>query len=197
MKSRRALFLDRDGVICRMVKYHYGWDAAQKPEDVRLVKGISSLIRSASEKGLLIVEVSNQPGVAKGKMNQTTSDSIERRVHNLLLEQGAPIEHVYICPHHPKAVISELSVECNCRKPKPGLLIRAAEELRIDLTKSIFLGDKASDALAGSAVGSQTIIYLHEEDEVEKVDEAEKADADFKSKEIGEIRDAIREWLTR
>src|SRR3989344_851619 len=168
---RRALFIDRDGVICRMVKYEYGWDSPQTPGDVRLVEGITGIINWANHNNILVVEISNQPSVARGKMSQKISDAIEKSVDQLLRGQGAKIDYVYVCPHHPKGVVAELTGECDCRKPKPGLLIRAARELGIDLGDSFFLGDKAGDVEAGEAAGCKTILYLHGDDLPEKGEE--------------------------
>ena len=185
---QKALFLDRDGVINRMVKYNYGWDSPQNPQDVALVNDIEKVISWANKKGIAVIEVSNQPGVAKGKMDQKTSDAIEKRVHRLLGDKGALIDKVYICPHHPEAVVPELKAVCDCRKPKPGLLIKAAKELKIDLGKSVFLGDKASDVQAGRGAGCKTIIFIHAEDAGDKVEEAKRAKADYR---LFEIRKAI------
>lgn len=185
-KKRPALFCDRDGVINRMVKYPDGWDSPQKPQDVRLVSGIEKVIMWANKNKILVVEVSNQPGVAKGKMDQKTSDAIEAKVHLLLGREGAVIDKTYICPHHPKAVVPGLKKLCDCRKPKPGLLLQAAHELGIDLAGSVILGDKASDVEAGRSVGCKTIIFIHNEDAQNKVAESKKAKADYKIAEVAE-----------
>jgi len=185
---QRALFLDRDGVINRMVLYEDGWDSPQNTQDVALVDDIEKVISWANKKGIGVIEVSNQPGVAKGKMDQKTADAIGKRVHRLLRDSGAFIDKVYICPHHPEAVVPELKAVCDCRKPKPGLLIKAAEELQIDLGKSVFLGDKASDVEAGRKAGCKTIIFIHAEDSDGKVEEAKKVKADYR---LFEIRKAI------
>src|SRR3989344_4084977 len=95
MGKERAFFIDRDGVICRMTEYEKGWDSPQRPEDIRLVEGIAELIRKVKEEGFVTVEISNQPGVAKGKMSQEMSDAIEARVHQLLDEQGVKIDYVF------------------------------------------------------------------------------------------------------
>lgn len=168
----KALFLDRDGVINHMVLYDHGWDSPQKPQDVTLVKGIEKIISWANKNKVPVVVVSNQPGVAKGKMTQEISDAIEARTYELLKERGAVINKAYICPHHPEAVVPELKMICDCRKPKPGLLIRAARELGIDLGKSVMLGDKASDVEAGKTAGCKTILYFHKEDTPGKVTQA-------------------------
>jgi len=185
---QRVLFLDRDGVINRMVKYNYGWDSPQNPQDVALVNDIEKVISWANKKGIAVIEVSNQPGVAKGKMDQKTSGAIEKRVHRLLGDRGAFIDKVYICPHHPQAVVPQFRIDCDCRKPKPGLLIKAAEELKIDLAKSVFLGDKASDAEAGRNAGCKTIIFIYAHDTADKLQEAKRAKADYR---LIQIKEAI------
>ena len=190
---KEALFLDRDGVVNRMVKYDYGWDSPQKLQDVRLVKDIEKIISWANQNKIPVIEVSNQPGVAKGKMDQKTSDAIEAKIHNLLKENGSIFNKTYICPHHPEAVISELRVICDCRKPKPGLLIKAAGELSIDLKKSLILGDKENDVLAGKSAGCKTIIFIHNEDEDDKVASAKKVRADYSISEMPEALPILTE----
>lgn len=178
--SKRALFLDRDGVICHMVKYPNGFDSPQKVEDVKLIEGIEDVIRLAKSKNWKAIGISNQPGVAKGKQTQHLAAAIEARVHNLLREANVGVDATYICQHHPRGVVDKLSIECDCRKPKPGLLLKAAQDFNIDLASSMFYGDKASDAQAGSAAGCKSMLLLHDEDMPEKVLEAQTAPADFK-----------------
>lgn len=191
----KALFLDRDGVINHMVHYKYGWDSPQKTADIKLVGGILEIIIWANRNKILVVEVSNQPGVAKGKMTQRTSDDIESMIHKLLKTRGANIDKIYICPHHPNAVISKYKKACDCRKPKPGLLLRASKELNINLSKSIFVGDKASDAIAGKAACVKTIIYFHKEDADEKIIEAKRIKAYFKAKKIEDVFRKIKSYF--
>lgn len=172
-----------------MVRYQTGWDSPQKPEDIKLVKGIIEVVKWANEKKIPVIEISNQPGAAKGKMTREQLDAIEARVHKLLREQGVKIDYKYICLHHPKGVVPKLTMDCECRKPKPGLLLQAAKELNIDLSRSVFLGDKASDVLAGKAAGCKTVIYLHDEDVPEKVEEARNAPADYK---VHSLKDVVK-----
>ena len=181
--KKKALFIDRDGVMIRMVKYDHGWDSAQRLEDVKLVEGVAEVIGWANKNGVLVVEISNQPGVAKGKMSQKMSSTIEDKTHKLLARRGVKIDKVYICPH--------LDGECECRKPKPGLLLQAAKEFSIDLEASVFLGDKKSDVDVGRLVGCKTIIYLHDEDIVEKVEEAKKAEVDYKTSSMEEVLEIL------
>lgn len=176
--TERALFIDRDGVICHMIKYAEYWDSPQRVEDVKIIEGIEGVIKTAKNKGLLVIEISNQPGVAKGKQTQELSDKIEAKVHELLGSQD--VDAIYICNHHPNGVVPELTIDCDCRKPKPGLLLMAAQQHNIDLTNSIFYGDKTSDVEAGLAAGCITIILLHNEDTKEKILTSQNTHADFK-----------------
>lgn len=186
MKS--ALFLDRDGVLNKMVHYATGWDSPQKPEDVRLVTGIEDVISWANARNIPVIEISNQPGVAKGKMTQKTADAIENRIHELLHEKNSKVDAVYICPHHPDAKIVSLRKNCECRKPKPGLLFKVSKDLNIYLSNTLFIGDKATDVEAGTAAGTKTILYMHSEDDTEKLQALKSCEPSYK---IESINDAI------
>lgn len=190
-KLNAALLLDRDGVINRMVKYPDGWDSPQKPQDVKLVGGIEKVILWANKRKIPVIEISNQPGVAKGKMSREVSDAIEEKVHKYLNQKGVFIDKVYICPHHPEAVVAKLKKACNCRKPKLGLLLKAVREMKLDLRKSVIIGDKASDVEAGSSVGCKTIIFVHSEDTKNKVEKSKKSKADFNILDISKATSAI------
>lgn len=194
--NKKVFFIDRDGVIDRMVKNKSeGFDSPQKPSDVKLVKGIVEVIKWANLHKILVIEITNQPGVAKGKMDMETLELIEKRVHELLKESGAVIDKVYCCLHHPQGVVKRLTMECDCRKPKPGLLLQAARELDIDLSKSIFLGDNASDAEAGKNAGCKTILYLHEDNLPGKKEKAKKANADYRVGITKEIIPILKQFF--
>jgi len=186
-----AFIIDRDGVINRMVNYSGQWDSPQKPKDVRLVDGIVDILHWLNERHIPIIEISNQPGIAKGKMTQETSDAIENRVHQLLASRGVRIDKTYICPHHPKGVVPELTRECDCRKPKAGLFIKAAKDLGINFSESVMLGDKASDIQAGDAVGCKTVLYLHNEDQPEKIEQTKRARADHQVTRVQEVLEIL------
>ena len=191
-----ALFLDRDGVINRVVRNNAGeYDSPQSVEQTSLVEGIDKLIGWANLRGISVVEITNQPSVAKGKISMEMSDKIERRVNDLLMDRGVRIDKKYICYHHPKGVVPELTIDCECRKPKPGLLISAAKEMEIDLDKSVFLGDRDWDVLAGRAVGCKTILFLFSEDSAEKIEFAKKSPADYKVWSMSEALTIIKELL--
>ena len=156
----RAVFLDRDGVINAAV-----WNAAEgkldtpyRLEDFRLLPGVAQAMRSIGEMGFLTVVVSNQPGVAKGKCGPELLDAISRRMLASLAEEGVRLSGIYYCLHHPEAVVPALRMRCDCRKPKPGLLLRAARELDIELTRSYMVGDQPMDVEAGLAAGCSTVL---------------------------------------
>ena len=193
---KRALFLDRDGVINCVVKNEKGeYDSPQSVDQVSLVKGIENLIGWANANAVKVVEITNQPAVAKGKVSMEISNEIEEKIDKLLKDNSVRIDNKYICYHHPKGVVSELTTDCECRKPKPGLLIQAAKELDIDLNKSVFLGDRDWDVLAGKAAGCKTVLFLFKEDSPEKIKFAMESPADYKVWSLDEALTIIKDLL--
>lgn len=155
-----AVFLDRDGVIVELV-----WDAVDGSfegpnvkEDVRLVPLAADAIRRIRSLDYRTVVVSNQPGAAKGKASQEDLRGAHERVVHLLAESGVAIDDYRYCLHHPEAVDPELARTCECRKPKPGMLLQAAAALDIDLSQSWMIGDSDADAEAGRMAGCKTIL---------------------------------------
>ena len=166
-KSRPVLFLDRDGVIVREVD----GGAAQSPEALALMPEIVEVLKHARDYGYLLVVASNQPDFALGNITLARRDEIEHSFVKLLVSAGVALDRIYYCYHHENAVHPSLRVACGCRKPKPGLLFQAEQELSIDLASSYLLGDRASDIRAGVDAGVHTILldphgkqqaYLHE-----------------------------------
>jgi D,D-heptose 1,7-bisphosphate phosphatase len=156
----RAVFLDRDGVINAALydPVEGKPDSPYRLEDFRLLAGVAQAVRAINEMGFLAVVVSNQPGVAKGKCDYAFLETVNAELTARLARQKAHLDAIYYCLHHPDAVDESLRVDCDCRKPKPGLLLRAAQELNIDLTGSFMLGDSPSDIEVGLAAGCQTIL---------------------------------------
>lgn len=181
MIGKKVLFIDRDGVINKMVLQKDGvFDSPQTVEQVNLVEGVSEIINWLNKKDIPVIEVSNQPGVAKGKMSMKTLEDIEEKVHALLEEKGVHINKIYRCFHHPEAVNNKWKVDCDCRKPNTGLLLQAASELGIDLSESAILGDNVSDMEAGKKVGSKTILFSHKNDLPQKIKVNQEYIPDFK-----------------
>lgn len=160
MTSSRAIFLDRDGIInVLFVDPLTGQqESPLKVEDVRLKEGASRDILRLREAGYLLVGVTNQPSAAKGRITLELQDAIHTRVLALLAEDGVVLDTWKICPHHPDGTVKDLTIICTCRKPKPGMLLDAAKELGIDLASSWMIGDSDSDAVAGRAAGTRTVL---------------------------------------
>lgn len=164
----KAFFLDRDGVVVEQV--HYLCD----PEQTRLEKGVAEAIRRMHSKGYLVVVITNQSGVARGKFTMNEVELVHKKIAELLAETGEKIDAFYICPHHP-----DHDGVCSCRKPAPGLILQAAKELDIDLAASVMIGDKLSDVKCGknaSLKASALIATGYGTGEREK---PEAADVDF------------------
>jgi D-glycero-D-manno-heptose 1,7-bisphosphate phosphatase len=147
MNLKRGVFLDRDGTIIQERGY------LSDPAAIELIPGAARAIRLINRLGLPAAMVSNQSGVGRGYFPASTVEEIDRRLRLLLEQQGAFLDRVYFCPHLPDA-------GCPCRKPEPGMLQRAAEELRIDLPSSYLAGDKAADIEAIRRVGGKGILVL-------------------------------------
>ncbi len=157
---RRAVFLDRDGVLNRMV-YHAEFglvDSPQRVEELALLPGVGEAVRRLNGLGLLAIVVTNQPGVAKGKCSLGALETINERLRRELALAGAHLDGFYQCLHHPQALLEEYRMVCECRKPKPGLLLRAAREHGVALRESFMVGDGLTDVLAGQAAGCRTIL---------------------------------------
>jgi D,D-heptose 1,7-bisphosphate phosphatase len=159
--KKRAVFLDRDGIINQMVyNPDYGLvDSPINPGEFVLLSGVGAAIKQINQADFLALVISNQPGIAKGKFSKELLDKITAKMHQTLSAQSARLDGVYYCLHHPDAVLEEYRQNCNCRKPKPGLLIQAASEWDIDLSSSYFIGDGITDVAAGKAVET-TCLYV-------------------------------------
>lgn len=143
---RRALFLDRDGVL--NVDSGYIGD----PDRLEIIPGIVSVLRHAMRLDYALVVVTNQSGIARGYFTEQDYEAVTQHLRILYAEHGVDFAGIYHCPHHPEG-IGSLAVTCPCRKPAPGLLRRAAAELNLDLSASFLIGDKESDSGAAEAAG--------------------------------------------
>lgn len=155
-KKQKAIFLDRDGTINKYVGF------LREVEQFELLDGVSEAIKKINQSGYLAVVVTNQPVIARGEVTYDKLQEIHNKMETLLGKDGAYLDGIYFCPHHPdsgfEGEIKELKIDCNCRKPKPGMLIKAAEDLNIDLSMSWMIGDGKSDILAGKNAGCKTAL---------------------------------------
>ncbi len=164
MKSRpecsRAVFLDRDGVLNELVYYqeHGIIDSPFTAEQFKLFPDAAEAVRRLRDVGYKVILISNQPGIAKGYMSEEAFDRIRQRMKDKLAKDGAFLNKEYYCFHHPEAKIERLRTNCECRKPKPGLLLQAAQEMGIDLPYSWMIGDGLTDIRAGKDAGARTIL---------------------------------------
>ena len=159
MKTR-AVFLDRDGVI-NPYKYNseFGtFDSPLNPSEFDLLPGVAEAIAEINTMGLLAIVTSNQPGVAKGKCSRDLLEAIDRKMKSSLELHGAKLDGAYYCLHHPQALLADYRIACECRKPKPGLLLQASRELNIDLERSYMAGDGIVDIQAGRAAATTTFL---------------------------------------
>ena len=149
-----AVFFDRDGVLNAEVGYLWTVDKFV------WIDGARDAIKLCNERGLLTVVVTNQGGIARGLYTAREVDALHAFMQESLSEVGAHIDAFYFCPHHPEGVVAEFAVTCECRKPKPGLILQACRELDIDPTRSILFGDSDRDIAAARAAGLRDGIFF-------------------------------------
>lgn len=152
--SRPALFLDRDGIINLEIGYLHRF------EDVRFVPGIVPLVQRANQLGLFTCVVTNQAGIGRGLYTEDDFHRLMDRMRSALLDQNARLDAVYFSPFHPEHGIGDYRRNTDCRKPAPGMLLRAAREHDLDLTSSIMVGDRCSDVAAGASAGLSRLYLL-------------------------------------
>jgi D,D-heptose 1,7-bisphosphate phosphatase len=150
--SGRAVFLDKDGTLVEDVPYNVD------PEQIRLVVGALEAVRSLHYAGYQLFIITNQSGIARGYFPESALTAVEQHLRELFQSVGVPLAGFYYCPHHPDGRITHYATHCNCRKPQPGLLHRAADEHQIDLKQSWFIGDILNDIEAGRQAGCRTIL---------------------------------------
>lgn len=156
LKNRqRAIFLDRDGTLNKYVGF------LTDINDMELTTDAAEAVRKINDSGYLAIVVTNQPVIARGEVSLEELTVIHNKLETLLGQGGAYIDALYYCPHHPHGGYEgerpEYKIDCNCRKPKPGMLLQAAQDYNIDLTASWMVGDGTNDVEAGQAAGCRTI----------------------------------------
>jgi D,D-heptose 1,7-bisphosphate phosphatase len=152
---RKAAFLDRDGVINVDRAYVNRW------EDFEFVPGAVDAMRTLKQAGLALVVVTNQSGLARGYYTEGQYQELTLAMTQALAQAGVALEAVYHCPHHPSGAVVGLTMDCDCRKPAPGMIFRAARELNLSLSDSILVGDKPSDIQAAQAAGVGRAYIVH------------------------------------
>ena len=152
--ARPAVFLDRDGTINEQMGY------INHISRFHLLPGVGAAIRALNGQRLPVVVVTNQSGLARGYFPESLLEAVHQKMRRQLALEGAHLDGLYVCPHHPEAKEERFRVACNCRKPKTGLLEQAALDLHLDLRRSFVVGERWSDLRCGAAVGATTILVL-------------------------------------
>ena len=152
--SRPAVFIDRDGTLTDEVGY------VNHPTRLRLLPRSAEAIRRLNEAGVPAVVVTNQAGIARGYFSEDVLHAVNAELVAQLARDGARLDGVYVCMHHPTEGAAPYRMRCECRKPKPGLLLNAARDLDLDLRRSIMVGDKPSDLEVAPAVGARSALVL-------------------------------------
>ena len=151
----KCVFLDRDGTVAKDVPY------CSRPEQFELLPGAGEGVKRLNNAGFKVILITNQSGIARGYFSEEMLGHIHEKMKVDLVAYGAHIDGIYYCPHHPDD-------NCNCRKPKPNLIIRAVKEHDVDLSQSYIIGDSAIDIEAGKAVGCVTILLAHKGKSIEQ-----------------------------
>lgn len=167
--KQKAIFLDRDGTINKYVGF------LRNIDDFELLPTVSGAIKLISKSGYLVIVVTNQPVIARGEVTPAELAEIHNKMETLLGRNGAYLDGIYFCPHHPdsgfEGEVKELKIACDCRKPKPGMLLKAAQDFNIDLESSWMIGDGEHDKSAGVAAGCRTKVIPTNGDLYEAVKE--------------------------
>lgn len=154
--KQKAIFLDRDGTINKYVGF------LRNIDDFELIDGVAQAIKKINASGYLAIVVTNQPVIARGEVTVPQLQEIHNKMETLLGLEGAYLDAIYYCPHHPHkgyaGEVPELKIDCDCRKPKPGMLLKAAEDFNIDLNQSYMIGDGENDVKAGMAAGCRSVL---------------------------------------
>ncbi|HXK62294.1 MAG TPA: HAD family hydrolase [Acidobacteriota bacterium] len=153
--AKPAVFLDKDGTLIDNVPYNVN------PALVRLSKGADEALPLLQAHGFCLVVVSNQAGVARGFFREEALTAVETRLRELFDGVGVSLAGFYYCPHDPKGSVQSYATDCWCRKPQPGMLIRASRELDLDLAGSWLIGDILDDVEAGRRAGCKTVLLLN------------------------------------
>lgn len=180
-----AVFLDRDGVINEEVNY------LSEPEQLQILPTVAQAITQLNQQSIPVIVITNQAGVARGYFPESQVSLVNRALSQLLALENAKIDGFYYCPHHPIAGVGQYLQDCNCRKPNPGMILKAAQDFNLDLSQCILVGDKKSDIIAGARAGCQTILVQTGYGEVEWANWSESVYPDYIS---ANLQEAIN-WL--
>ncbi len=194
---RKAVFLDRDGVINALV-YHPGPDVIDSPfveSQFKLLPKVPQAIRRLHQLGYLVIVVSNQPGIAKGSFTRRDLQKVQRKLVAQIAEGGAWVDASYYCLHHPKARIKQFRKRCACRKPGIGMLKAAARRFRLSLKDCYMIGDNSTDIAAGRRAGCKTIFIGRRKCDLCRLADTPDTHSDFMARDLWRAVQIISEQL--
>lgn len=186
----KAVFFDRDGVAVKNI----GSVAPTNVKDLELIPEAITIIKELQKRGYKIIVISNQPDAALGIIDEITKNALVKRFGQLIEENDVSLDGIYYCFHHPRGIVKKYTKECNCKKPKPGLILKAINDHKIDPAKSFIIGDRASDIKAGSLAGIKTVLFDAENSEQDYLLEY-NVRPDFTVNKLLEVTEIIKEIL--
>ncbi len=180
--KKAAVFLDRDGTINEQMGY------INHISRFHLLDGVAGAIHRLNQADVPVLVVTNQSGLARGYFPEELLTQVHGKMKELLAHEGAVIDAIYVCPHHPEAKIAEFRENCNCRKPKTGLIKQAVSDLDIDLKSSFMVGDRWSDIRCGLSAGTKTILVLsgYGRGELDYIDPVQEVQANFIAEDLSD-----------
>jgi D-glycero-D-manno-heptose 1,7-bisphosphate phosphatase len=187
---KRAIFLDRDGVVVKDV------GCLRSSDQIEILDNVPVALKILKDAGFALFVVSNQTAISRGWATVQQVIKLNEEIFSIICKAGGPqLDGFYFCPHHPNATLEEYRVDCNCRKPRAGLILKAAEENNIDLNGSFMVGDRITDIIAGSIAGCKTILVetgAHLENPIET---SEPINTDIKPYHTCSHLSAAAEWV--
>jgi len=187
-----AIFLDRDGVLIEDVHL------LVNSRDIRVLEGVPQALRSLKEAGFKLIVISNQTVVARGLVTEQQIYAMNAEMEHFLEQAGGPhLDGFYFCPHHPNAILPAYRIDCECRKPRPGLLLRAAREHKLDLGASFVVGDRITDIIAGVRAGCRTVLVQTGKHQAPPIETVEPLDESVQPDHVCPNLMAAAEWILR
>jgi len=191
--GRPAVFLDRDGTINEEVKY------LGSPHQLRIIPGAAEAIARLNKAGIPVIVVTNQSGIARGYYTEDDVQDVHNYMDKLLADHGASVNAYYYCPHHPDAIVKKYAVDCECRKPRIGMLSAAAAQENVSLSQAYLVGDKRSDLRAAVNAGARGILVrtgYGAKTEEELLREAESTGAALVTNIVDDLAAAVEQILS-
>lgn len=185
MATKKAVFLDRDNTLIEDPGY------ISDPSGVKMLPGVAPAVKSLSQAGFKVIMVTNQSGIARGLLTEEALQKIHSELRRQLAESGAHLDGIYFCPFHPEGSVEGYAIDSELRKPRPGMLLKAAKDHDIDLSASWMVGDSPRDAEAGQRAGCRTIRLRVQSMQVQGDGQDEDAQADFTVRNLVEAAKII------